>query len=299
MQVFETSSIQETDRKKHILDVIEFPNFSKAEHAAETDGFAPNGYRVEVVAPDDYRVKAAIEMEIEVMSHLGDPPEEVREEFEPYNDSSIFFLAFQREDEGSEDEIAAMGRVVPYKDADHPNKSLTDLAIIPGWTTDDIPTTEGLDVASKQVTIHDTRKVIEAFCEEADCGDMSKVWDIATMAPNPDFVVNRKMKPGKPGMSILAAASIQGIIACQDDQLTHVTSFNQETAHQFFLNLGYPFKKMFGLGPIMYDSFGSGEGMIAQPAWFDVREFSRQVAGAEPGTYMGEIGQILKQRGVL
>lgn len=299
MQTFETSASQETEQKKHILDVIEFPNFSRSEHAAETDGFAPNGYRVEVVAPDDYRVKAAIEMEIEVMSYLGDPPEEVREEFEPYNDSSIFFLAFQKEDEGSEEEIAAMGRVVPYKDADHPNKSLTDLAIIPGWTVDGIPTAEGLDVASKQVTIHDTRKVIEAFCEEAGCEDVSKVWDIATMAPNPEFVANRKMKPGKPGMSILAAASIQGITACQNGELTHVTSFNQETAHQFFLSLGYPFHKLFGLDPIMYDSFGSGEGMVAQPAWFDVREFSRQVAEADPDTYMGKIGQILQQRGVL
>lgn len=299
-----TIKIDQTTVPLHrdIVDVFEFPNFRRAnltQHpGGVSDRFAPDGFRVEAVTSDDQRVAAAREIEVEAMSMLGDPPEEVRTEFVPYNQHSLFYLAFAKDAEGTIEDIAAMGRTIPYH-PDSPNKTIHDLAIIPGWEHPDLERTDGVDVAGNPAQVYDPGDVAQAFYDESGCTSLEQVWDIATMAPTIQFVTEYGMKPHRAGMSILAAAAALGIQACVEGKITHVTSFNEAHAHGFFTRLGYPFGKMFGLEPILYDSFGSQEGMVAQPAWFDVREFTRTVASEPPETYLGVIASALRNRDVL
>lgn len=240
---------------------------------------------IEVVTGDDPRVTEAIEMEIAAMSALGDPPEEVRAEFEDYNDKSYFFLAFDKEDTG-EHKLLGMGRVIPF-DADTINKSLNDLATIPGWQADGVPTT--VQDGHERHSLHD---VVSAFQAESGCTDMRKVWDIATLAPALDIIGTKK--GAVVADAIIASFTQEVLREANLGNVTHVTSFNQSPttearqaaeaagqvpfdAHGHFVKLGYPYHRLFDLEPMLYDSFDSGEGMTAQIAWLSAEDLRQAV----------------------
>lgn len=251
----------------------------------ETYHFPELGYTVEAVAPDDVRIDAARDIEAKCFAALGDPEEEVRAEMAPYNDHSMYYLAFETGSNGDAADIAGMGRVIPFT-PEHPNKTLTDLAVIPGWDAEGIAPATTLNQGGEVVEGRSVDDIIEAFFAESGCDDLRKVWDITSMAPNMDKVM-QGMNPRGVAKSILGAASEAGIRAWRRGELTHVTSFNQEHAHGYFLKKGFPFKPLFGLDPVKYDSFGSEQGMVAQPAWFDLNTFAQRLQAAQPEDYLG------------
>jgi hypothetical protein len=233
------------------------------------------GLRVEVVDGNDYRVDAACEIEAKVMETLGDPIEEVRAEFAPYRKSSLFYLAFLGFDSSAPPEgICGMGRIIPGYPGES-NKSLSDLAVIPGWSDADIEELNGLD----GTIVHKVVDVERKFKEESGCVDLAQVWDIATLAPNPKYV-QQGLKKGTIGAAIIAAFTGDTVRAYENGQITHCTSFNEVNAHKFFVGLGFPFHSLFNLSPMRYDSFHSEKGMIAQPAWLAVEGIVKQIQGA-------------------
>jgi hypothetical protein len=229
--------------------------------------------RVEVVGPNDYRVAEAIEVEVAAMAALGDPEEEVREEFEPYRYNSLMFLAYAQDAMGTDEEILGMGRIIPSTET-YGNKSLADLASIAGWTAPEVAE----EVSSAEGVTHSTEEVMRAFKEEAACESMDKVWDIATLGMRLDLGIRENAMVAD---SLIASFAQEVITAWKEGDLTHVTSFNEVHAYQHFMKLGYPFKELFNLGPMMYDSFGSGEGMTAQPAWLSVEDLAQKIAKAQ------------------
>lgn len=278
-------SLETLNTEKHSI----FPEEETRREILQTYNFPEEELRVEVVTSADERVKKARDIEAEVMAALGDPIQEVYEEFEPHNDASVFFVAFNEKSAGSSDDIAAMGRIIPYSEQ-HGNKTLADLAIIPHWGVEGIEQKEVLNLGGELVKAHDPQGVAEAFQREAGCKDISKVWDIATVAPNFGYASTKEAKPAVLVKTVLSAISKYGIEAWERGELTHVTSFNQEYAHGFFVNkLGYPFHNMFGLGPMKYDSFGSDEGMVAQPAWFSLEEFVLKIKQSDRSSYIGSL----------
>jgi hypothetical protein len=233
------------------------------------------GLRVEVVDGSDYRVDTACEIEAEAMKDLGDPIEEVRAEFAPYRKSSLFYLAFLGSNSGaSHEEICGMGRIIPGS-AYESNKTLSDLSVIPGWSVPDIRELIGSDGA----TVHRESDVEQRFKTESGCTDLSQVWDIATLAPNPKYV-KRGLKSGAIATALIAAFTNDTVNAYDKGQITHCTSFNEVKAHDFFVELGFPFRSLFDLPPMTYDSFHSEKGMIAQPAWLAVEGIVKQIQDA-------------------
>jgi hypothetical protein len=219
--------------------------------------------RVEVVNSSDPRVDKAHEIEVAAMVALGDPEHEVREEFAPYRDKSLYFLAFDKDSAGTADEILGMGRIIPSNETDG-NKSLLDLAKIPGWAiNDEFTTTTG-------ETFHYPEEVIAAFKAESGCDSLDKVWDIATLGM-------QLVKNAIIAEALIASFTRETVREARAGNLTHVTSFNQVHADKYFRSLGYPFNDMFGLGPMMYDSFDSGEGMTAQPAWLSTEDLLQTI----------------------
>src|SRR5665213_3361462 len=66
-----------------------------------------------IVGPEDWRVERAREIEVEALAQLGDPPTEVVEEFLPYNDQSLYFLAYGEGTDKTSENIQGMMRVIP------------------------------------------------------------------------------------------------------------------------------------------------------------------------------------------
>lgn len=237
-----------------------------------------------VVSADDDRVATAREIEVQVMVALGDLEEEVREEFVDYDEHSMYFLAFPTGREDVE-ALAGMGRMIPWA-AERPNKTLADLAVIP----------EGLARGG------DMAGLTEAFALESGCHDLTKVWDFATLAPNSAYVAASEdptRAAAKVAKAILGASTEQGVAAWDRDEITHVTSFNEYRAHGFFRRLGYPFQPLLGFPPILYDSFGSGVGMTAQPAWLAVEELVAEIEAAPAETHLADLRSDLEAGGVL
>lgn len=230
--------------------------------------------RIEVVSPSDPRIDKAHEIEVAAMVALGDPEHEVREEFAPYRDKSIYFLAFDQDSAGTADELLGMGRIIPSSEADG-NKSLLDLAKIPGWAiNDEFTTTTG-------ETFLYPEEVVAAFKAESGCESLDKVWDIATLGMVlGDEAERLEMDESKNAIvaeALIASFTRETVREAKAGGITHVTSFNQEHADKYFRSLGYPFNDMFGLEPMMYDSFDSGEGMTAQPAWLSTESLLQTI----------------------
>lgn len=222
------------------------------------------GLRVEVVRFGDPLVGRAIDIEVAGMAKLGDPEEEVREEFEPYSDASLFFLAFEDGKPSTPENIVGMGRIVETT-AKTGAKTLNDLASIDTWATHrdkDEATIAGLIELAQD-------DVVEKFMTESGCKDLEKVWDIATLSLD---LQREKRTQLLAADSIITSFTRQGVASYRRGELTHITSFNEVHAHGFFLRLGYPLQKLFGREPMKYDSFGSDEGMTAQPAWMSMED---------------------------
>lgn len=242
----------------------------------ETFSYPDLGYRVEAVAPNDYRVAAAIEIEVDTMAMLGDPPDEVRAEFQPFNPDSLFFLAFPLQSDGQPEDIHAMGRIIGRAPG-RTNKTLADLASIPGWDKWGIKPELRRTEVGTIVKAHRERSVIEAFKKETGCKDMDKVWDISTLAPNFKQLGN-EIKPGTVATPLIRAFTSTVLEAYRRGEVTHLTAFNEQSAHTFFTEtLGFNFNNLFRLKPMVYDSFGTEVGMKAQPAWYDVSRLAQDV----------------------
>lgn len=242
------------------------------------------GLDVHVVSAADPRVAAAREIEVAVMTALGDPEAEVREEFRHYDGHSMYFLALPsgEEDAGA---LAGMGRMIPWS-APRPNKTLTDLAVLP----------QGRDRADDEAGLTD------AFQLESGCRDLTRLWDFATLAPHAAYVAASEdptRAASRVAKAIMGASAEQVVGAWGRGELTHVTAFNEYRAHAYFTRLGYPFRRMLGLPPVLYDSFGSGVGMTAQPAWLAVEELVDAIEAAAPEDYFAGVRADLRERGVL
>jgi hypothetical protein len=236
----------------------------KAEHRdiVETYLYPESELRVELVTPSDPRVQRAIEIEIAAMADLHDPPEEVRKEFIPYNESSLFFLAFAEQSDGSEDDILCMGRVIPneYDGKVNVNKTLKDVGSI-------------YDRNLEEVT--------EQFLSESGCEDVSKVWDIATLGPSDKIEQLKLSKRLEVIESVINSFLEVTLQAWHEGEITHCTSFDEVNAHEHFMNIGFPYVKMFDLDATLYDSFGTGEGMIGQPAWTSMANIVANIKEAQ------------------
>jgi len=242
------------------------------------------GLDVHVVSAADPRVPAGREIEVAVMTALGDPEAEVREEFRSYDAHSMYFLALPTgvQDAGA---LAGMGRMIPWS-PERPNKTLSDLATMP----------PGRDRGG------DEAGLTAAFALESGCRDPTRLWDFATLAPRAAYVTaspDPTRAASRVAKAIMGASAEQVVGAWGRGELTHVTAFNEHRAHAYFTRLGYPFRRMLGLPPVLYDSFGSGVGMTAQPAWLAVEELVDAIEAAGPDEYLAGVRADLRARGVL
>jgi len=286
MALLEIEPITPSDLRL-VSDAEQLRTDIRAVHHYENLPYA-GSVRVEVVGPEDYRVDAAIEMEIASMSSLNDPAEEVREEFIPYRNSSIFFLEFPEDSDGKVEDMLAMGRVIPSTE-EGGNKTLIDLAHIPDWHSPHVPEAAYVDEDSNERTIHALTDVVRVFKEVTGCESLDNTWDVATMAPKLGL---GKLENIYVAQAIIASFTQETIQAWQRGEITHVTSFNEQNAHDFFVALGYPFRKFLDLPPMMYDSFKSGEGMTAQIAWVAVEDLANSIRSRKT-QHMGMVASHL------
>jgi hypothetical protein len=219
---------------------------------------------VEVVGPRDGRLGHAIALEVEAMAALGDLPAEVEAEFAPHRDSSIYFLAFPLDSSRDTGDMLAMGRIIPSSERAG-NKSLTDLALIPGWDHHTVPANvpvRGADGSRRFV--REVHAVVQAFQAETGCKSLDYVWDVATLAPRQGL---SRMENVMVADAVIDAFTQETVRAAARGEITHVTSFNELNAYRFFRKLGYPFTDLLGLPPMSYDSFLTGQAMTAQIGW--------------------------------
>ncbi len=239
----------------------------EARHVLEVHQHPKVGMRIEVVSPYDSRVDTAIDIEVAALAALGDKAEEVREEYTPYRNKSLYFLVFDDTSEGKPEDMLGMGRLIPHSE-ELGNKTLNDLAKL-SWKTDKIESTGDGENAED---------IVQAFLTESGCEDMAKVWDMATLAMRLDIP---ELKQAKVADRIVASFAQEIIAAWKRGELTHLTSFDEEYAFTVFSDkMGYPFHKMFGLSTLSYDSFGTGDSMVAQPSWIAAEGINQVIKDA-------------------
>ncbi len=238
--------------------------------------------RVDVVDGLDPRVAEAHEMEVAAMVDLGDPEHEVRAEFAPYMESSMYFLAYDTR--VADGKMLGMGRIIPSNERTR-NKSIQDLATIDSWTSDKLEKMFIVNSAGETEYGYTAEEVTRGFKAESGCESMDEVWDLSTLGYDLKLPETRKVKVAE---AIIASFTNEAMLRYGDGKLSHVVSFNQVDAHGFFGKLGYPYHEMFDLEPMTYDSFDSGEGMLAQPGWISLRE-AAGVIEAQGTRHMGAV----------
>lgn len=232
--------------------------------------FPDDDLEVTVTDHTHERVAEAEEIEVATFVALDDPEEETRGEFDNHRHNSMYILVEPSAPTSQESPLIGMGRIIT---ADSPmaNKTLTDLADIPEWQHGVPKARKITHENGKEVELCAPEIVIDRFLREAACEDLSKVWDIATMAIDPKFSgsVARAI-----ALAIVRTMNTEAIMAWRQGKITHCTAFTQVRAHKFLTKSGIPFHNMFGLAPMMYDNQGSERGMIAQPAWLRVEDLA-------------------------
>jgi hypothetical protein len=235
------------DPQRHVLKEITLSDF---------------GTVVQFVTSEDDRVAAAIEMEIDNMASLGDPSEEVREEFLPYQGQSTFMLAYRQGEPMIDENLQGMARLLHFSEDESDgevrrNKTIKDLAII--------------DVGSHYLD-EDARELMhvyeQGFIETTGVADLSKVMDVATLAVD-QHANSRDIR--RSAITLTTAIAQHLIDEYNKGTVDYVTSFNEVGSDKMLRNLGFPFKDLFEHGPVKYIT-QSNKGMIAQPSFGYVAE---------------------------
>lgn len=248
------------------------------------------GMRVEVVGPDDYRLMRAIKLEVASMSDLGDNPKEVYEEFLPYRRHSDYYLTFALDAEGNKDNMLGMGRTIsstqvgeiphdPYEwdqsERPYGNKSLIDLAKIEDWSLPFIAEYTPKD--EDDLFAHDPKEIVDTYNERYDCVSLDFARDISILAPKLKL---QESVNSAVGAALMASFTRDTLKEWADDKLTHIISFNEVKANAAFARHHFPFKKLFGLPPMQYDSFHTKDGMRAQISHLRAEMLAKNVAMA-------------------
>ncbi len=233
-----------------------------------------------VVGSYDFRAEEAKALEVKALESLGDPPEEVISEFLVYNGISFYFLAFEPGAEETPENIQGMMRIIPHVDG-YKQKSLTDLAYL-------------LDKKQKNITGEGISgpSTIELFMLQSGCRDMTKVWDISTFAPRIELPQTQK---GAVLVSLVTALTSYGLDAYRNGELEYCVVFNDENFHRIATeSLHFPYKLIRDeagkeIGSMMYDTFDSGVGMVAVPAYLDMKDVLKMTNDRSQGMKIGQV----------
>lgn len=234
-----------------------------------------NGYRVELVNPADERVAEAHEMEVFNMVELGDPELEVRDEMSHYHEESSFILATSQDGQ-----LEGMVRIVPHT----PQKGIktaNDLAEILTFNWQRSLPQPPNDEVRQEMYISKLIEVSRHIKDDTGQTDFSKLWDVPTLATNLNASTFKRAAIALCLTASLAQVTVEGY---NRGEVTHVVSFNEVSADDFFRKAGYPVTPLNGYEPMLYDSYGTEVGITAQPGWFSVAELKRLIDGINHGT---------------
>ncbi|MEI7632077.1 MAG: hypothetical protein WCJ60_02025 [bacterium] len=260
-------------------------------------------YSVEFVDYEHPDVKAAKQIELLAFQELGDNPAEVTEEFERYDESSVFVLLRRSKAdlqiaEGHTQipgrDLLGMARFIPFHTQG--NKTFNDLAILM-----DASTSKGSERSSRstpELGISDRlEEIISLFKQQYACDDVEKVIDIATLAPDMTLDFRDKMDVIE---SLLKAMDVFVIDLFKRKQLTHLTQFTFSAMHDILANkYGYPMHNLFSMQPIVYDTFGNGKGaeenMVAVPSVINLSELERVFSDSVDHPATKHMGAVVTQ----
>ncbi len=248
-------------------------------------------YDVLFVDSDDYRVEEARRIEVEAMTELGDPAEEVIEEFLPYNPHSFFLLAYKDGTDHTPENLEGMMRIIPQRPGIE-QKTLSDLSYILHKQKTDLGQLGDVSVEEYQ------ERVTQAFMSQSGCQDMDKIWDVATFAPRGEF---DRAQRGVVAMALISALTENALEAHKQGYLEYCLVFNEQNFHNFAVNtLKFPYHILRDeqdreIGPVMYDTFDSGVGMVAIPAFLRMSEINEILTRPKRENANLRLGRIVLQ----
>lgn len=266
---------------------------------------------------NDPRVRAAREIEEDTFVQLGDIAEEVKEEFDPHDDYSTFiFLHHGTSEEPQFAELYGMGRLLPYNIEHGGLKTFVDLGKIAAQTPRsdeqdfnkstrsrildaldlDVGTIAAIDDIDERASLV-TEEIERKFQRTYDISNLSKLVDIATLAPDMSLEFEEKLLVID---GLLAAMAIHTTDLYRSGKLTHLVQFTSGPLHHYLRDLyGYPVQELFGLSDLSYDSFGNGteDNMVSTPSVLVSKELVEDVFFApEPVTeHIGKIALAMQQ----
>lgn len=232
-------------------------------------------YAIEYVSIGHPDVESALDIETRTFAGLGDKPEEVKEEFGLYDQDSVFMLFKEKgqTDEAGRDVVLGMGRFILYREAIG-NKTLNDMSKLVTNGIIDLSSL-GIQRATGPEAADDIVRIFEEeFVRRYGCDSMGHVMDIASLAPDPELDFRNKLKVID---GLLVAMNVFGFDQYNQGNITHVTQFTEKDMHPFLQDrMGYPMEEIFGAGPVVYDTFGNGEGpelnMVAVPSLINMHK---------------------------
>jgi hypothetical protein len=226
-------------------------------------------YAVKFVGHDNPSVVGAKKIESDTFVELGDKESEVLEEFNAYDNGSLFLLLREvsSSDDESDPKILGMARFVPYIDGVG-NKTMNDLAALLTLKKERDPKyfTDNNIIQLGEEPIIDS--VERSFKKLHGCTDLDKVMDIATLAPDMELDFKKKFDVID---ALLKAMDVYTLDLFRSGNLTHLTQFTEERMHNVLKNnMGYPMDELFNLPSMVYDTFDNGNGdnanMVATPS---------------------------------
>lgn len=273
-------------------------------------------FTADVAGSLDPRIPAARKIEEETFATLGDIPEEVQEEFDPHDPYSVFVLLHSGLPSGSENleltEMVGMIRLIPYTPEQGGLKTFVDLGKIAAQKPEHGPDNnrdtrikilDSLGMEDLEVDDVDeradliTKKVEDKFRDEYGGGDLTRLFDIATLAPDMNLEFGDKLTVIE---GLLAAMGVYTTDIYEKNQITHLVQFTAGGLHRYLRDLyGYPVKEMFGLTDLSYDSFGNGgdDNMVCTPSVLDYKELAEDILFVENpvSEHIKRVGSAIQQ----
>jgi hypothetical protein len=223
------------------------------------------GYIAEIIPKSDERVMAALQMESDVMSMLGDPG--VKKDIqETYDDSGFIVLR----SEGSDSVLTGAIRYMLPKQAQ--NKTFIDVAHDTGRPVDEI---ERLFLdQSSTVGKHAVRA----------CTNLGEIIDASALSPelsNPAMIERYSD-------ALLAACRMVGTVLLEEGVSTHVTG----NLHGIFIGhakrIGYPFQQLKDEAGELITSF-RGNKTDFLPVFTSLELYQTLMNSAKPNTHLSKV----------
>ncbi len=237
--------------------------------------------QVLVLASDDWRVRAAFEIELFNMTMLGDPQELAEQDLIHGFNRAKFLAVYGKLSEPGRDNMLGVVRITP-PDTDGTIGTLEEISRITG---DDYSTV--FDHLSSQTGEADAQKVFDI----TTYGMSPNVWEEAES--NKDLFQGTKY-------NLMYAMSREGIRAHQKDGATTAVAYFNAFSKDYFINKGYAWEDLNGYRPkadVFVDGKGNTQtGQVVVPTVLSIeKHIERMQSGATK--HLGEIAAFMFKDG--